>query len=105
MQGFMLTFFTLQDRRHRGKPVAEWLIEEVRRLGIRGATLTAAAEGFGHDHRFHAAHFFELADQPVKVTMAVAADEMERVFTRLREEKVHIFYVKSSVEFGTLCEP
>lgn len=101
MQGFQLTFFTQQDRTHDGQPLGDWLVAEARRLGIGGATLVLAAEGFGHHRRIHAARFFELADQPVEVTMAVTADEAARVFARLREEHVKIFYVKTPIEFGT----
>lgn len=100
MQGYQLTFFTQQDRSHRGKPLANWLLEEVRRLGIGGATLIAASEGFGQHRKIHAAHFFELADQPLEVTMVVSADDAERVFARLVEEGIDIFYAKTPVEFG-----
>lgn len=104
MQGYQLTFFTQQDRRHGFTPLGDWLLQEARRLGIKGATLIAAAEGFGHDRRMHSAHFFDLADQPQEVTMAVTADEAQRLFQRLREEKIKIFYVKSPIEFGMTGE-
>lgn len=100
MQGFQLTFFTQQDRRHAGRPLGDWLLEEARRQGIGGATLLTAAEGFGHGGKIHSAHFFELADQPVEVVMAVSAAEAERFFARLRAEGVKVFYVKAPIEFG-----
>lgn len=100
MHGYQLTFFTQQSRRHHGSPLGDWLIQEARRLGISGATLVAAAEGFGHHRRIHAAHFFELGEQPLEVTMAVTEDEAERFFQRLDEEGIDLFYVKSAVEFG-----
>ena len=101
MHGFQLTFFTQQDRTHDGQPLGDWLVSEARRLGIGGATLVLAAEGFGHHRRIHATRFFELADQPVEVTMAVTAEESTRVFDRLRQERIKIFYVKTPIEFGT----
>ena len=104
MQGYQLTFFTQQDRRHGCTPLGEWLLEEARRLGLRGATLTTAAEGYGHAGRIHSSHFFELADQPLEVTMAVTADEADRLFARLREENVRAFYVKTPIEFGMTGE-
>jgi PII-like signaling protein len=100
MHGFQLTFFTQQDRRHCGLSLAQWLLEEARNLGISGATLIQAAEGFGHDRKIRSAHFFELADQPLEVTMAVCAADAERLFKRLKEEKINIFYVKAPIEFG-----
>lgn len=104
MQGYQLTFFTQQNRHHRGHALGDWLVQEARRLGIGGATLIGAAEGFGHHRRIHAAHFFELADQPLEVTMAVSAEEAERFFQRLREEGIDLFYVKSAVEYGMTGE-
>ena len=100
MNGYQLTLFTQQNRRHRGKPLPEWLVQLARELGLRGATVIPAAEGFGHHGRVHSAHFFELGDQPVEVLVAVTEDEAGRLFERLREEKLELFYVKSPVEFG-----
>jgi len=101
-KGFQLTFYTQQNRHHEGRPVGEWLIMTARSLGIRGATEFVAAEGFGHDHRLHSWHFFELADQPVEVKMAVTEQEAEMLFKRLEGEAVRLFYVKSEVEFGSM---
>jgi len=105
MNGYQVTFFTQQDKRHHGKPLAEWLLQLARDMGLRGATIVAASEGFGHHGRLHSAHFFELADQPLEVTMALTDNEAERLFARLRAEAVHVFYVRTPVEFGMLGEP
>lgn len=42
MNGYQIIFFTRQDRRHRGRPLADWLVH-------------LASEGIGHGHRLHAA--------------------------------------------------
>ncbi|OHX14170.1 DUF190 domain-containing protein [Chromobacterium sphagni] len=102
MQGYQLSFFTQQGHRHHGVPLAEWLMQEAHRLGIGGATLFSASEGFGQDRRIHAARFFELTDQPEEVTMALSGHEAERLLERLREEGVKVFYVKTPVEYGML---
>ncbi|WP_068827808.1 DUF190 domain-containing protein [Pseudomonas sp. BMS12] len=104
MNGYLLTFFTQQDRKHAGKPLAEWLLQLARDLNLRGATLVPATEGYGHGRRVHSAHFFELADQPLEVVLAVSEDECELLFQRLRDEGVKLFYVKAPIEFGTLGE-
>jgi PII-like signaling protein len=104
MNGYQITFFTLQDRRHHGKPVGEWLIDLAKEMGLRGATLIQASESFGHHGRLHSAHFFELTDQPLEVVMAVSSEQAERLFDRLKLEGIHIFYVKSPVEYGFLGE-
>ncbi|HET7097356.1 MAG TPA: DUF190 domain-containing protein [Casimicrobiaceae bacterium] len=100
MHGFQLTFFTQQDRQHRGKTLAHWLIEEARTMGIGGATLVPASEGFGRHRRIHAARFIELADTPVEVVMAVTTEEGDRLFAQLEAEEVELFYIKTPIEFG-----
>lgn len=102
MNGFQVTFFTQQNRRHDGKPLGDWLLNVARELGIRGATLLVGSEGFGHERRIHSWRFFELAEQPVEIVMAMTADQTGQLFERLRREQVQVFYVKSAVEFGVL---
>jgi PII-like signaling protein len=101
MQGYQLTFFTQQDHRHHGKSLAHWLVEEARAMGIGGATLFAASEGYGHHRRIHSVHFIELTDQPLEVVMAVSQEDADRVFAMLEKEKIKLFYCKTAVEFGT----
>lgn len=100
MNGYLLTFFTQQDHKHHGKSLGHWLVERARAMGVGGATLVAAAEGFGHHRRIHSAHFVELTDQPLEVVMAVTPEEADRLFAMLEQEKVKIFYCKTPVEFG-----
>lgn len=102
MQGFQVTFFTEQGRRHGHQQVHHWLMDLMKSLGITGVTTTVGAQGIGRDGRLHSAHFIELADQPVEVTMALSPDQCETLFARLDEEKANIFYVKTPVEFGVI---
>lgn len=102
--GYQITFFTQQNRRHKGKPLADWLVHCAHELGIAGATVVPGSEGFGHHGRIHSARFFELADQPLEVQMVVTSAEAEHLFERLKAEGVHLFYVRTPVEFGVLGE-
>lgn len=104
MNGYQITFFTQQDKRHHGKPLADWLVHLAQGMGLHGATMIPASEGFGYHGRIHSAHFIELADQPLEVLMVVTEDEYQRLFERLRAEGVQMFYVKTPVEFGKLGE-
>ena len=104
MNGYQITFFTHQGRKHRGRPLADWLVNLAKEMGLHGATLIPGGEGFGHHRRIHSVHFFELADQPLEVVMAVTNEEADRLFERLKAEGVHVFYVKTPVEFGILGE-
>lgn len=102
MDGYQITFFTQQDRRIHGVPVGEWLIGLAKDMGLHGATLQTAAEGFGRSGRVHSTHFVELADQPVEVVTIVTGAEADRLLARLQAENLRLFYVKVPVEFGTL---
>lgn len=104
MQGYQLTFFTQQDRMHGFSSLGDWLVKEARKLGVGGATLIGAAEGFGRHGKLHSAHFIELADQPIEVTMALNEADVERLFQRLREEKINVFFIKAPIEFGMTGE-
>lgn len=105
MNGYQITFYMEQDQRHGGQPIAEWLVGLARELRLHGATLHAAVEGFGRSGRIHSAHFVELADRPMEFVAVVSDDEAQRLFTRLRAERVRLFYVKTPVEFGALGDP
>lgn len=104
MKGYQVTFFTVENHKHKGKALAHWLVDLAKEMGLRGATVVPATEGFGSHGRFHSAHFFELADRPVEVVIVASEAECDALFARLREEKVKTFYLKSPVEFGVLGE-
>ncbi len=102
MQGFQVTFFTEENRRHGHKPVPAWLMEVAHALGISGITTLVGAQGMGRDGRLHSAHFIELGDQPVEVTMALTPAQCTALFERLEAEQANLFYVKAPVEFGVV---
>ena len=104
MKGYQITFFTQQDHMHHGKALGQWLLLLARELELPGATMIAGSEGYGHHRRIHSSHFFELADQPQEIQIAASEADTVRLFERLKAEGVHVFYVKTLVEFGVLGE-
>lgn len=102
MNGYQISFFTVQGHRHKGKPVGDWLVQLAKEMGLGGATLIPAGEGFGHHRRIHSVHFVELTDQPLEVVMIIANDEADRLFERLKHEGVRLFYAKTPAEYGVL---
>ena len=102
MKGYLVSFFTVEAATYKHKHVTDWMLDLTKRLKLRGVTVIRAAEGFGAHGRLHSARFFELADQPVEIVLAVSDDECERLFAELQKETIHLFYVKSEVEFGTI---
>ncbi|MGE5616859.1 MAG: DUF190 domain-containing protein [Bacillota bacterium] len=104
MNGYQISFFTVQDHLHKGKPVGDWLVQLAKEMRLSGATLIGAAEGFGHHRKVHSIHFIELADQPIEIVMIVTAEECDRLMERLDREGVKLFYAKAAVEFGMTAE-
>ncbi|WP_300650341.1 DUF190 domain-containing protein [Pseudomonas sp.] len=102
MHGYQVTFFTQQNRRYKGKMLADWLVTVAKEMHLRGATLVSGIEGFGHTGKLHSYHFFELADQPMEVSLVLSEEECRQLFERLQGEDFSLFYVKIPVEFGTL---
>lgn len=100
MKGYQLTFFTAQDRRHGHTPIGEWLLQFAKDNGAAGGTLVGGGIGFDHLGHFHSAHFFELADQPMAITISVGEAACQRLMTALEQEDIHLAYVKVPVEFG-----
>lgn len=108
MQGYLVIFFTQQNRRYKGKMLGDWLVDLAKEMGLRGATLATGIEGFGHTGKLHSAHFFELADQPVEVRFALTEDECAQLSERLKHEDIALFYIKMPIELGfvgKLAEP
>ncbi|OTP66197.1 DUF190 domain-containing protein [Caballeronia sordidicola] len=100
MQGYQLTFFTEQNRKHGHQSICDWLLKFAEQHGASGGTLMTGAEGFDHAGKFHSAGFFELADQPLAITVSVDEQACQRLMNALAEEDVDLSYVKIPVEFG-----
>lgn len=104
MEGYLVTFFTQQNRQYQNVSLGKWIVEEARKLGVCGATLFYGKEGFGHDGRFHSDNYFDDEDLPLQVTMALTYDECDRLMSCLKKNQVRVFYTKSKVTFGFTSE-
>ena len=100
MDGYIITFYTQRNRDHEGVPLADWIIEQAQKIGVRGATLFTGKEGFGHDGRFHSESYFAFEDSPQLITMALTIEECNTLISRIKSENLKIFYSKSKAEFG-----
>lgn len=80
----------------------EWMLRSAKELGIRGGTIVAASAGLEHQGKLHSAHFFELADQPQEVILAVTQQELDKLLELRAQQEGRIFYVKTPVEFGSV---
>lgn len=104
MHGYQLTFFTQQGRVHGMVNLAEWLLQQAKAVGIKGATVATAQGGYGRNGKYYSVHFFEMGEQPVEVTMAVDAVQVDLLFAKINEEQLGIFYIKIPIEFGVTGE-
>ncbi|MGF6530913.1 MULTISPECIES: DUF190 domain-containing protein [Paraburkholderia] len=103
MNGYQLTFYTEKNRKHGHQTVCEWLLHQVRELGICGATVISCSEGIGHAGARHAAHVLRLTDQPLQIILAVTEEEAGKLLDLVRAERVHVFYVRFPVEFDIIA--
>ena len=71
--------------------LAEWLLQQARAVGIKGATVAVAQGGYGRNGKYYLAHFFEMGEQPVEVTMAVNPLQAELLFAKINAEQLGIF--------------
>lgn len=71
-----LTIYIDENDRWHGKPLFTALVEEARKQGLAGATVTRGIEGFGvrQHHQIHTARIMELADLPIVVTLIDRAE-------------------------------
>lgn len=102
MKGYQISFLAEQNRRIEHKQAMEWLLHLAKELGISGCTTFSGVESFGADGRRHSARFFELADQPMEMVMAVMEEQADRLFERIEAMDTEIFYIKTPIEYGQL---
>lgn len=86
----LLRIFIGEKDRYKGKALYEFIVLEARKMGLAGATVLRAIEGYGASSRVHTARILclsedlpiviELADKEEKLQPFV--EELERIFDR-----------------------
>ncbi|RKT13750.1 PII-like signaling protein [Paraburkholderia sp. RAU2J] len=103
MTGSQLTIYaTDQRQRIRHMSIVEWILDEARRVGIQGATVVEVAESVDAKGKYHAARFFELAEQSVAVTIIAADAYIDALLAKLDDGGVRLFYTRAPVEYNAL---
>ena len=103
MNGTYLKFYVHEHRRHHGILLYEWLLERARKLGIHGGSAFRAIAGFGRHGILHEDHFFELAGNlTVEVVFMLSDEEAAQFLKVIEQEKVRVFYVRTSAEYGMI---
>lgn len=104
MDGVCLKFYTQENRRHGNRLLYEWIVEVSQALGLQGCSVFRAVTGYGHHGQMHRQAFFELqGDLPIEIVFVLTAEQADALMARLREEKIELFWVRISVEFGFLA--
>ncbi|MGH8151427.1 MAG: DUF190 domain-containing protein [Rhodanobacteraceae bacterium] len=100
-QGSYLRFFVHENRRHHGKLLYEWLLDQARALGAPRGTAFRAIADFGRRKVMHEQQFFELAGEiTVRVDFLVTEAERDQLLQLVQVEKLKIPYAVFPVEFG-----
>ena len=103
MRGTLLRFYVHENRTHRHIALFEWLLEQAKKMGIRGGSAFRAIAGFGRHGVLHEEHFLELAaDLTVEVEFVVTEAEAEGLLALLKKERISIFYARVPAEFGAI---
>jgi PII-like signaling protein len=105
MKGSQLTVYAAtQGHRLRHLTVVDWVLEETRKAGIVGATVVEVTEFIDVLGKYHAARFFELADQPVVVTVVAEDARIDALLANLRQGGANLFYTRAPIEYEVLGE-
>ncbi|MFL6622313.1 MAG: DUF190 domain-containing protein [Sulfurifustaceae bacterium] len=103
MEGSLLRFYLHENRRHRGRPAWEWLLEQANKMGVRGGSAFRAIAGFGRHHHLYEEHFFELAGTvAVEVEFIVNDEEARRLLDFIRQQGFRVFYAHIPARFGVI---
>ena len=103
MKGAYLKFYVHEHRRRHGILLYEGLVEQAKKLGIHGGSAFRAIAGFGQHGVLHEDHFLELAGNlPVEVVFMISDDQAAQFLELIRQEKIHIFYVRMPAEYDVI---
>lgn len=102
MKGYQITFFCEQEQHHKHTPMGDWLLQFAQDQGAMGGSMVGAATGFGAAGKMHSTHFFELAQQPVAVTVSATDEVAARLLEALALEPITMFYIQVPMTYGRL---
>lgn len=102
MQGSQLTIYANTTHRVAHQTLVDWVLGEIARCDIQGATVVEASAAIDPNGRYHAARFFELADTPLTITVAATDARIDALLAHLAGADTALFYTRIAVEFGEL---
>ena len=96
-----LKFFVLEQQRHEGQPLYQWLLRHAARLGLPGGSAFRAVAGFGRHHVLHEARFYELAGElPMEVVFVASREDADRLVAEVAAAGLALFHDRMPAESG-----
>jgi uncharacterized protein len=96
-----LKFFVIENQRHEGQPLYQWLLRQASTLGLPGGSAFRAIAGFGRHHVLHEAHFYELAGElPMEVVFVASHEEATRLVAVVAGAGLSLFHYMIPAESG-----
>lgn len=81
-----IRIYTGEDDKFKGRPMADVIVEEARKMGLAGATVFRGLSGFGANSRIHTTKILRLSeDLPVVVEIVEHPERIEPLITILDE--------------------
>ncbi len=100
-----LKFFVIENQRHDGQPLYQWLLQQASALGLPGGSAFRAIAGYGRHHVLHEAHFYELAGElPMEVVFVTSREESQRLIALTTEAGLSLFHYMMEAKSGITGE-
>ena len=97
-----LKIFVIENQRHEGQPLYQWLLRQASMLGLPGGSAFRAMAGFGRHHVLHEAHFYELAGElPMEVVFLADREQAERLLAHVTAAGLSLVHSIMPAESGT----
>jgi len=96
-----LKFFVVENQRHGGQLLYQWLLRRASALGLPGGSAFRAMAGFGRHHVLHEAHFYELAGElPMEVAFVASRAEADLLIAEVTAAGLSLFHYSMPVQSG-----
>ena len=82
--GHLLRIFIGEAAKHDGKPLYEWLVRKAKEMGLAGATVVRAIEGYGAHSQIHTAKILDLSTNlPIIIEIVAELPKVEDFLTAI----------------------
>src|SRR3990167_9668857 len=84
--GILLRIYINETDRYKGEPLAQAIVEALRKSGIAGATVIHGAMGYGAHSLIQTLHLLDISkDRPVIIETIDTTDKIDQIIPKLDE--------------------